>query len=232
MKKWIWLAVFVLIFTMMAAPALAAGKMTVTQENFYVDDEYGVNAYLFAKVENTGDRAVEYSAGLWEIYDKNGDPLTSNDWLGCYPSCLAPGETGYVYASAYIEEAESAEDADDYMLTVTGKSSDQTVTYYPCQGEYQPDVQVSEYYTQDFVTAEITNDTQETVFGMEVVAALMDEEGNLLYVEHTDFYDSTGINAGSTVTYRFSLSDSWPEIWDKAGVTPAKVEVLAYTIQD
>ena len=65
MKKWIWLAIFVLIFTMTAAPALAVGKMTVTQENFYVDDEYGVNAYLFAKVENTGDRAVEYSAGLW-----------------------------------------------------------------------------------------------------------------------------------------------------------------------
>ena len=83
-----------------------------------------------------------------------------------------------------------------------------------------------------FVTAEITNDTQETVFGMEVVAALMDEEGNLLYVEHADFYDSTGINAGSTVTYRFALSDNWPEIWDKAGVAPAKVEVLAYTIQD
>ena len=39
-------------------------------------------------------------------------------------------------------------------------------------------MQVNEYYRQDFVTAEITNDTQETVFGMEVVAALMDEEGN------------------------------------------------------
>ena len=34
MKKWIWLAIFVLIFTMTAAPALAVGKMTVTQENF------------------------------------------------------------------------------------------------------------------------------------------------------------------------------------------------------
>ena len=217
-----------LALLLLSCPALAAGKMTVDHENFHVTDSYSVYGYAFAKVENTGDKPVEFSAGLLEIYDANGDTLTSTDYLTCFPESLQPGETGYIYAYDSIDASESYHDVDDYMLTVTGKNSDETVVRFPVEGAYQEEVAVSEYSTYNFVTAEITNDTEETVYGMEVVIALLDDEDNILYLGHNNFFSSVGINAGSTVTYRESISDNFYEAWEREGVKPTHVDVIAY----
>ena len=73
MKKIISLTIaLALLLCAASLPALAAGKMTVAQENFHVTDGYSVYGYALAKVENTGDKPVEFSAGLLEIYDEAG----------------------------------------------------------------------------------------------------------------------------------------------------------------
>lgn len=220
--------VIAMVLCLVGCPALAAGKMVVSQENFHIIDSYSVYGYGFAKVENTGDKPVEFSAGLFEIYDENGDTLTSTDYVKCYPECLQLGEVGYVYVLDEIDAATTHKDVDDYMLTVTGKSTNSTVVRYPATGSYQTDVQISKYSRYNYVVAEITNDTDETVFNMEVVIALLDDEENILYVTHNDFHSDTGINAGSTITYRDSLSDSFYDAWKREGVTPTHVEVIAY----
>ena len=202
--------------------------MTVTQENCHIINSYRIYGYTFAKVENTGDKPVEFSAGLLELYDANGDSLTSTDYLYCYPDCLAPNETGYVFSYDQVEQANSYSDVDDYMLTVTGKSTSSSVTRYPANGIYQPDVQVSKYLTYNYVTAEITNNTDNTLYNVNVVIELLDDNENILYLCHNDFYNSTGINPGSTITYRDSISDSWYEAWEREGVTPTHVDVIAY----
>lgn len=221
--------VLVMAICMTACPTLAAGKLVVGQENFHVTDSFNLYGYAYARVENTGDRPVEFSAGLLEIYNADGDTLTSSDYLHCYPSCLEPGEIGYVYAYDTIDTAESVSEVDDYLLTVTGKSSDSKVTRYPAVASYQKDVQITKYSTYDYVVAEITNDSEETVYSMEVVIALLDDNDNLLYMAYNNFYNSTGINAGSTITYRDSISDTWYDTWAREGLTPTHAEVIAYS---
>lgn len=230
MKKYfIQLLVLASVLSLFSCTAFAAGKMSVDQENFHVIDSYSIYGYAFAKVENTGDKPVEYSAGLLEIYDENGDTLTSTDYMSCYPDTLEPGETGYVFAYDGIDTADSINQVDDYMLTVTGKSDDTEVVRFPAVGDFQEEVKVSKYSNENLVIAEITNDTDETVYNMEVVIALLDDQDNILYVAHNDFYRSTGINAGSTITYRDSIPSSFYEAWDREGVTPSHVDVIAYS---
>ena len=218
-----------IVLILLTCPAMAAGKMTVQQENFHVTDSYSVYGYGFAKVENTGDKPVEFSAGLLEIYDGDGDTLTSTDYMYCFPSTLQPGEYGYISVYDDIDAVDTYSQVDDYMMTVTGKSGDDGIIRFPVVGDYQEDVQVSKYTTYDYVIAEITNNTDSTVFNLEVVIALLDDEDNILYVTHNNFYNSTGINAGSTITYRESLSSAFYEAWQREGVTPTHVDVIAYT---
>lgn len=215
------------LLTYIPFPAFAAGKMTVDHENFHVTDGYSVYGYAFAKVENKGDKPAAFSAGLLEIYDANGDTLTSTDYLHCYPPYLKPGEIGYIYCYDNIENADTYTVVDDYLLTVTGKSTNSEVVYFPAIGHYQPNVQISKYSTYDYITAEITNDSAETIFDVEVVLVLLDDSDNILLVEHQNFY-STGINPGSTITFRSSISSTWYDTWAREGVTPTHVDVIAY----
>jgi len=218
---------------LIACPALAAGKLVVEQENFHVTVSYSLYGYAFARVENTGNKPAEFSAGLLEIYDAEGDTLTSTDSVYCYPRYLEPGETGYVYAYDSIDTTEALEDVDDYLLTVTGKSTESKVVLYPVTAYYQTNVQVTKYSSYNYVVAEVTNNTDETVFGLEMVVVLLDDSDNILYMGRNSYYSSTGINAGSTITYRESISNDWFDAWTREGLTPTHAVAIAYKeVQD
>lgn len=59
--------------------AFAAGKLNVVQENTYFVTKYGSAYYAFAKVENTGDKDIAINAGLLEVYNADGEAISSND---------------------------------------------------------------------------------------------------------------------------------------------------------
>ena len=234
MKK---IALFALTMVMVltaVCPAFAAGKLEVTQEKFYsiepYDDSFYV--YIFAEVTNSGDKAVEYNNALWEIYDANGDTLDSSDWLSCYPDVLEPGETGYVSAYMSLDDVESAEDAADYLLTVSGKSAKEnnivrlpaTVAYTYTKGDYRD--------THELV-ATVTNDTDKTVYDYRVVYAVKDAAGNLLYTENVQ-PSYVGILPGTSVEVTRDLSyDSVVETLLEQGVLNFdQVEVIAYVELD
>ena len=87
--------------------ALAAGKLEVTHENLMLLDEYGFEGYAFARVENTGDKPIKINAGVMELYNADGDAITSSDYLYAYGSeQLNPGEYTYVQLSASDSEVE------------------------------------------------------------------------------------------------------------------------------
>lgn len=231
-KKFAAISVFALVLCLVCCTSLAAGKMTVQQENFHAVDIYSIYGYAFAKVENTGDKPVEFSSGLLEMYDANGEPLKSTDFVMCYPKVLNPGETGFITVDDSVDSAASAADIADYALTVTGKSSSgDTVTRFPATASYLKDVPVYKYASYDVITAEITNNTEETVYDVEVVLSLLDADGNVLYVQGNSFY-STGINPGSTITYRVTIDDCWKETWSREGFTPDHAEAIAYIIDE
>lgn len=207
--------------------ALAAGKLSVTEEDFYVIDSYSLYGYVFAKVENVGDRPIKVNAGILEIFDTEGDVLTSTDYIDANAEYLQPDEYTYISASTRIEDV-TAEDVDDYMLTVTGKSEDDYINLrLPCTTEYQADVQEG-YSTHNYMYATVTNDTDAPVYKIEIVLALLDADGKILYMDEDSMYNK-GLMPGSSIVVRVDVSSSFIELFEKEGLTPASVDAIAFT---
>ena len=224
MKKYL-VALLMCVFCCVAMTGMAAGKLSVTQENFHAIDMYSAYGYLYAKVENVGDKPIKVNAGLLEIYDANGDPLTSTDYVNAYVEYLQPGE--YTYVSAY-EDVDAGVDAiDDYMFTVSGKSDNETqILTIPCEAKYEVD-DSNKYWTNYYMYATYTNPTDKPLYNLEVVAALLDAEGNILYVEGNNMYN-TALHPGSTVTVRMDISSGFIEYYEAKGFVPTSVDAIAY----
>ena len=213
--------------TLGCASALAAGKLTVNQETYTAVAGYSFVGYVFAEVENTGDKNIEFGNGLLEILTADGDPMDSTDIYSMYPSILAPGEKGYVSTLQYVDAAESIEDISDYTLTITGKSTqEEAIARLDSTAAYG--VGVNSWGDEEqMVVVTITNNTQETVYDCQVAFALYDAEGKLLLVDADNTYN-VGIPAGQSVDVQFTVDDDLAAVWAEQGVTPATAESVAY----
>lgn len=225
------ISILALALFLAVAPALAAGKLTVNQEVMNAYDSYGsVQADVFAEVENTGDSPVEFSAGLLELLDAQGNTIDSTDYVYCYPSVLAPGEKGYVIVNMYPENAAAPTDIAQYKLNLTGKDTDTTIPRLTSTGVYENDVSDG-YWTYDYLTAEITNDSQAIAYDYYVVYAVKDAEGNLIYATYYPTY-SIGIPVGGSAYVRTFMPDGALAYQDANGKVAATVETIAYESTD
>ncbi len=216
-----------LCLTLTCAGALAAGKLTVNQETYMAVEGYSFIGYVYAEVENTGDKNIEFGDGLLEILTADGDPMDSTSIYSMYPSVLAPGEKGYVWAYQYVDEAESLEDISDYTLTLTGKATKE---------ETAPRLDSSAVVTtitnawgdeEQVILLTATNNTQQTVYDFQAAVAVYDAEGKLLLVDTENTYD-IGIPAGQTVEMRFSMDEDVTAYWAQNGMSPATVESVVF----
>lgn len=226
MKKFVALLLAVCL-TLGCASALAAGKLTVNQETYTPVAGYSFIGYVFAEVENTGDKNIEFGSGLLEILTADGDPMDSTDVYNMYPSILAPGEKGYVYTYQYVDAAEAIEDISDYTLTISGKATqEEAVARLDSAAAYNvgTDAWGDE---EQMVVVTVTNNTQETVYDCQVAFALYDAEGKLLLVDADNTYN-VGIPAGQSVEILFTVDEDLAAVWAEQGVTPATVESVAY----
>ena len=225
MKKTLAL-VLALVLVLCAAPAFAAGRLNVEQENFIITNGYSMYGYVYGKVANVGDKPMEVSSGIMEIFDAEGDVITSEDYMNAYAKYLQPGEYTYVRLYEKIEDVEES-DVDDYLLTVTGKSSNDYVSVrLPVVTEWAPNTK-SGYSTYDYMYATVTNDTDSTIYDVNVVFALLDEEGNILYIDSGSVYN-VGLEPGSTITFREYVDSSFKEVYEKNEVVPATVDAIAF----
>ena len=227
MKKAL-ITMLVVVLILSTVSAFAAGKLRVEQENFMPVKDYNIYGYAYAKLQNVGDKPIQVNAGLLELYDENGDTLTSTDNLYAYCKYLQPDEYCYAYMYAKVEDAESTSVIDDYLLTITGKSGASTVNYrFPVEFEYKP--QVTEgYYTYDYIYATVTNDTEEPVYNIGAVFTLLDDDDNILYMTN-DYLDSNeALMPGSSLTWRKAIDTDFVEAYQALGLTATKADVIAY----
>lgn len=226
-------AVLLVLSLLVPISAFAAGKLVATQEDFYVVQSWSsFYGYAFMKLENTGNKPVEFSAGLFEIYDENGDTLTSDSYFQLYGRYVAPGDYVYAKISEEIKDIEGPSQVDDYMLTVTGKSTDREIKKFACETIYEPDYQYSRYSSGPYMFATFTNDTDDIIYGVNIVFALLDDDGKILYIDSTSVYDSVGIHPGATITARESVDDDIIEAYEKKGLKPTHVDAYAYITLD
>ena len=166
MKKFFCSLLVLVLALAMALPAFAAGKLVVSDETMTVCESYsGYTAYIFAVLENTGDKPVEFNAGLIELLDADGESIDAEDYLYSYPTILDPGQKAYLKEYINVDDAESADYIDDYTLSVSGKSaSENTNVALDCTAEVGMKpysyTSSSEYLT---ATITVTNNLDETV---------------------------------------------------------------------
>lgn len=223
MKKIISVLLVVLLLSVSTA-TYAAGKLSVDQENFHVVSSYWTYGYAFAKVTNVGDKAVKVNAGVLEIYDAAGEVLASSDYLSAYAEYLEPGE--YTYVKMYSEIKSGT--ASDYSLTLTSKSDNSKHTLrLPVETDLQLGVQ-SGWWTYNYMYATVTNNTDEPIYGIKVVLALLDAEGNILDIEDEYMYDNKALTPGSSMIIRKDISSSYMEYYAAKGIVPVSVDAIAY----
>jgi len=228
MKRLIALVLSLLILAS-ATSALAAGKISVVQENFYALNNYSDYGYAFAKVANVGNKVIKINAGILEVFDGEGDNLTSTDSLYSYAENLDPDEYTYVYMLAKLEDGQ-LEQVDDYLLTITGKSETSYITKRLTVKDldFQRNVQVNRYSTYDYAYFTVVNDTEETIWNIRFVYALLDDNDQILYVD-SDYIDSNkGLTPGSSVEVRESINNRFMTYFDEHDLVPTKVDVIAY----
>ncbi|MGI6174057.1 MAG: FxLYD domain-containing protein [Christensenellales bacterium] len=227
MKRFVSIAIAIVLLTC-TMPALAAGKLSVTQENFTLVKSYSLYGYAYAKVENVGNKPISVHAGILEVFNEEGETLTSTDYLSRYAECLQPGEYTYASIRAELPEGIAEEDVDDYMLTVTGKTNDSYETKrLASTAEYKPGV-TEGYWTSDYIYVDVTNDTDEPLPNVAVVATLLDAEGNILYMTSDSLYSSQVLMPGSTIQFRLGIDSSWTEIFEKSEVKVDGADAIAY----
>ena len=218
-----------LIAMLIPASSLAAGKLTVTQEAFYVRPFTSYHAgEIYAELTNTGDKPIAFNGGLIELYDAEGNSIESSNIYSCYPPILGPGEVGYLYDTTYVKEAVDKSFIDDYSLTVTSKGeNEKTLHHYPSEGTYG-EVQRSKYSTEFRISAAITNDSGADQDDISVAIALYDKDDKLIYADRVNPNNIT-VPAGQSIIFRTSVDRRILEAWAEEGIEPAKIVTIAYS---
>lgn len=212
------------------ATASAAGKLNVVQEDFHYVESYWNYGYVYAKVENVGDKPIGINAGVFEIYDEAGSAITSSDYLNAYACYLNPGE--YTYVEMYAENQDAGVKPCDYMLTVTGKSNNsKTCLRLPCETALELNVS-SGWWTYNYMYATVTNNTDQTLYNISVVMALMDADGHILYIDDDCLYDERALTPGSSMVFRKDISSAFMDYFAANGLTPVQVDAIAYVELD
>ena len=225
MKKLLSLVLAVLLLVS-ATTAFAAGKLNVVQENFHNVPGLWTYGYAYAKVENSGDKPIKINAGVLELYDEEGEVITSTDYLQAYARYLEPGE--YTYVEMYDEIEEEGVSAADYSMTLTGKSDKEyTCLRLTCEPSLQMNVEDG-WWTYNYMYALVTNNTDAPVYDLNVVFALMDAEGNIIHIEDHSMYSSVALMPGSSITVRLDISSSFMEYFEANNITPASLDAIAY----
>ncbi len=218
---------------LISVPALAAGRINVTQENYYTIKEgnyyYG---YVFSKVENNGNKPIKINNALLEVFDIEGDPITSTDSFSAYARYLEPGEYTYVSLHMSIKELSSIEDVDDYMLTISGKSDiDMQTIRLDCECEYKENVQ-SGYYTYNYMYATITNNTDKVIYQPSAVFVLLDSEDNILYLMGDKLDSNVALMPGGSILFREAVDNDFVKYMDENNLIPVSLDVIAFAYID
>ena len=222
-------ALFIALALLLCAlPAFAEGKIEVTQENFHVVGTSSFYGYLFLKLENTGDAPAKLDGGEMELYNANGDVLGSTTTMWRYAEYLKPGEYTYAYFTTRAEGVESADEVTKYSMTFNTKDSADKETFrLPVESMYEDDV-TEGYWTHDYMTTTVTNDTDQTVYDVTIVRALLDADGNILNIDSDSMYSYKGIASGSAIVLRRQMGNNFTTLFEEKGYVPATVDAIAY----
>jgi len=213
-----------------ACGAMAAGKLTVTEEAFFVvpyNDYY--EGIIFAAITNTGNKPSQFNSSLLELFDKEGNSLSAESNSNCYPDVLQPGETGYIMEYSPVESAKTRDFIADHLLSVTGQGSiTRTITAYPVSNaRYEKAMEPGDNYK--YVVCRVENNTDQVLYNITVLFVVRDAAGKLIYVT-TYGLSRMGLLPHSAVEVRDSVDWEIEYYMKEANLEIAGVEAFAYKV--
>ena len=224
MKKILALSLALLLI-LCGASAFAEGKLTVTSKNviIYSGKDSGV---FVARVENTGDAPIYYDNGKLVIFSDTDDILDTENYVSSSPGdlLLQPGEYTYVYEFLWSSPLKNAT-LGDIKFSVSSDTRGYSYTQLPATAVI--DMPGSSSYS-NYVNVTFTNETNEILYGVYIVSAMMDADDNVVFVNRNS-YDSLGIHPGSTVTIKMYIDSDLVNYYEANGIKPTKVDALVYT---
>ncbi len=215
---------------LLAVPVLAqqGAELTLLEERLLVLPSYNdlYEGVLSAKIQNTGDVALQVKEGLYELLDKDGNKLKYTTWVPVYPGTLEPGEVGYIALNERPDNAATADVIASHALDLKASTDvyarhirlDATAVALPPRNAYSG---------APFLEATVVNMGDAPVRRVSVVYALYDNQGNLLYVQDTTAYNA-GIPAGGTILISEDLDGQVAKYLTANDITISRADAIAY----
>lgn len=202
--------------------------LTVTQENFHVYGTKTIYCYLYARVDNNTDVPLKLDTGAMNAYDADGNVVGSSTSMWRYAEYLQPGEHTYVYFNPRIEGVETPDQVVKYDLEVTSREDSRKTTFrLPEVTIFEDDV-AENSWTNDYITSTVTNDADQNVFDLTIVRALLDDKGNIMYIDSDNMYSYKALTPGSSIIVRRPINTSFRDYLDEKGYKAASVDCIAY----
>jgi len=145
------------------------------------------------------------------------------------PYVLAPGETGYYIDWKNLDDVLPA-DIPGYDLTMIGEVSDRALSRrLPVTGVIKAVSDSDEAAHQVLLT--LPNHTNQTAYEMDVVYAVYDEAGKLLYADWSALYPLR-LPVDAYVDILLDVDSSFSSYWVENGIVPASVQAFAYYFEE
>jgi hypothetical protein len=220
------IALSMLFIIFLDSTALAAGKATITSEAFYVVPYLSRFAGdIYGEITNTGDRSVIISSGVYELYDPDGEAIESGSIYSVYPNIIEPGQKAYYHIRSDVEGTTSSADIDDYMTNVVGKTAKDVYLHLPVEARFEETMRSDNRVYRHY--AVIENNSDKTLYGVEVVLAFYNVNGELLYIDYQKVY-SVGITPGSRVEITGTVDSSVQNQWNSTNTEISSIVAISW----
>ena len=199
--------------------------VSILNENFLVYQVYGgLKGYYYAKIQNNTETPYFVNGGTFVLTDADGNAV--GEELK-YPNSrgsryLEPGEISFISFRADIPEG--LENPNYYVVIKAEKD-----TY--SSKDYAVTVSSTEIGTDRYgnpaMKAAITNTTDEFLPGINVIIAMEDAEGKVIWLREESLYNYE-LGPNSTIKLTGSIDSDALEYFTSAGIVPTTVEAYAY----
>ena len=202
--------------------------LTVTRENFHVYGTKTIYCYLYARVDNNTDVPLKLDTGAMNAYDADGNVVGTSTSMWRYAEYLQPGEHTYVYFNPRIEGVETPDQVVKYDLEINSREDSRKTTFCLAQETVFEDDVAEGSWSNDYITTTVTNDADQNVFDLTIVRALLDDKGNIMYIDSDNMYSYKALTPGSSIIVRRPMNTSFRDYLDEKGYKAASVDCIAY----
>lgn len=218
MKNKLFAMLALMLALTLCAAAMAEGRLSLSQEKYTLDDDDEM-AYVFAKVENIGDKAMKVTDATFELLDADGKVLEDTESVKAVGGYLQPGESTYLYAAIDLEDVEG--EIADYNFSLDGKENDKyTSVRIATSCELDPK-------DSDVVLLTVTNDTDDILYGVKGCVTFLDQEDNIIAINSVSMLSKVGLNPGSSATMKVEMPSNFEDVAKRIGMQNLVLDAIA-----